>query len=160
LIGSEKARTNLGNSEEIMAGANVLIVDDEIDFSAAIAERMKNRGLQADTAEDGPTALEMIKKKSYDAIILDMAMPGMDGFETLKRMLEYDKNLQVIFLTGQATVQKGVEAVKMGAADFMEKPADLATLIGKITEAQQKKVQLFEENLQQKMSDILRKKGW
>lgn len=143
-----------------MATANVLIVDDEIEFSAAIAERMKNRGLDVDTAEGGMQALELIKKKSYDAIILDMAMPGMDGFETLQRILEFDKNLQVIFLTGQATVQKGVEAVKMGAADFLEKPADLATLIGKITEAQQKKVQLFEENLQEKMSDILKKKGW
>jgi len=143
-----------------MATANVLIVDDEVEFSAVIAERMKNRGLDVDTAEGGMQALELIKKKAYDAIILDMAMPGMDGFETLKRMLEVDKNLQIIFLTGQATVQKGVEAVKMGAVDFMEKPADLATLIGKISEAQQKKVQLFEENLENKMSDILKKRGW
>ena len=143
-----------------MATASVLIVDDEIEFSAAIAERMINRGLTADTAESGMQALDLIKKKSYDAIILDMAMPEMDGFETLKRMLEFDKDLQIIFLTGQATIQKGVEAVKLGAADFMEKPADFATLIGKITEAQQKKVQLFDENLQNKMSDILKKKGW
>lgn len=143
-----------------MAAASVLIVDDETEFSAAIAERMTNRGLSADTAESGMKALEMIKGKAYDAIILDMAMPEMDGFETLKRMLEFDNSLQIIFLTGQATVQKGVEAVKMGAVDFMEKPADLAVLIGKITEAQQKKVQLFEENLQNKMSDILKKKGW
>ncbi len=143
-----------------MATASVLIVDDEIEFSAAIAERMINRGLTADTAESGMQALEMLKGKSYDAIILDMAMPEMDGFETLKQMLEFDKDLQIIFLTGQATVQKGVEAVKLGAVDFMEKPADIATLIGKITEAQQKKVQLFEENLQNKMSDILKKKGW
>jgi len=143
-----------------MATANVLIVDDEVDFSAVIAERMKARGLEVDTAESGMKGLEMIKEKSYDAIILDMAMPEMDGMETLKRMLAIDKNLQIIFLTGQATVQKGVEAVKLGAVDFMEKPADLATLIGKINEAQKKKVELFEENLQKKMSDILRKKGW
>jgi len=143
-----------------MAIATVLIVDDEVEFSAVIAERMISRGLVADTAESGMKALEMIKKKAYDAIILDMAMPEMDGFETLKRMLEVDKNLQIIFLTGHATVQKGVEAVKMGAVDFLEKPADLATLLGKITDAQNKKVQLFEENLQDKMSDILKKKGW
>lgn len=143
-----------------MATAHVLIVDDEIEFSAAIAERMRNRGLDVDTAEDGMKALDMIKEKSFDAIILDIAMPGMDGFETLKRMLEFDKNLQIIFLTGRATVQKGVDAVKMGAVDFLEKPADLTRLLGKITEAQKKKVQLFEENLQEKMSDILKKKGW
>jgi two-component system OmpR family response regulator len=143
-----------------MATASVLIVDDEVDFSSVIAERMKERGLMVDTAESGMTALEMIQKKSYDAVILDMAMPEMDGIETLKRMLEIDKSLQIIFLTGQATVQKGVEAVKLGAVDFLEKPADLATLIGKITEAAKTKVELFEKNLQDRMTDILKKRGW
>lgn len=143
-----------------MTTANVLIVDDEVEFSEAIAERLRDRGLHVDTAESGMQGLEMIQKKSYDAIILDMAMPEMDGFETLKQMLAIDKNLQIIFLTGRATVAKGVEAVKMGAVDFMEKPADLPTLIGKINEAQQTKVKLFQENLEKKMSDILRKKGW
>lgn len=143
-----------------MAKATVLIVDDEIEFSSVIAERMRGRGLDVDTAENGKKALEMVAAKSYDAVVLDMAMPEMDGFETLKRMLEVDKNLQIIFLTGHATVQKGVDAVKMGAVDFLEKPADIATLIGKITDAQNRKMQLFEEDLQEKMSDILKKKGW
>jgi DNA-binding NtrC family response regulator len=143
-----------------MASANVLIVDDETEFSSVIAERMRNRGLMVDTAESGMQALEMIKKKSYDAVILDMAMPEMDGFETLKQMLETNKDLQIIFLTGHATVEKGVEAVKMGAVDFLEKPADLTTLMGKISEAQQKKMLLFEQGLEAKMSDIMKKRGW
>jgi two-component system OmpR family response regulator len=143
-----------------MASANVLIVDDETEFSSVIAERMRNRGLMVDTAESGMAALEMIKKKSYDAVILDMAMPEMDGFETLQRMLDINKDLQIIFLTGHATVEKGVEAVKMGAVDFLEKPADLTTLMGKISEAQQNKMLLFEKGLEDKMSDIMKKRGW
>jgi FixJ family two-component response regulator len=89
-----------------------------------------------------------------------MAMPDMDGLETMKHLLAYDKNLQVIILTGHGSVKIGVEAVKAGAADFLEKPADIEALAGKITEAQQKRVALFEEDLEQKMSDIMRKKGW
>lgn len=143
-----------------MATATILIVDDEREFSSVVSERMRNRGFEVDTAENGPVGIEMVKKKTYDAIVLDMAMPDMDGLETMKHMLAYDKNLQVIILTGRGSVKIGVEAVKAGAADFLEKPADIETLAGKITEAQQKRVALFEEDLEKKMSDIMRKKGW
>ncbi len=140
--------------------AKVLLVDDEKDFRDVLAERMSSRGLETDTAESGMKALEMIESKSYDAIILDLAMPEMDGLETLKRLLEKQPHLQVIVLTGQATVQKGVEAVKLGAADFLEKPAEIESLVAKIEEAQAKKLSLFEQNLDQKISDITRKKSW
>ncbi len=140
--------------------AKVLLVDDEKDFRDVLAERMSNRGLETDTAESGIKALEMIESKSYDAVILDLAMPEMDGIETLKRLLEKQPHLQVIVLTGQATVQKGVEAVKLGAADFLEKPAEIESLVTKIEEAQAKKLSLFEQNLDQKISDITRKKSW
>lgn len=140
--------------------AKVLIVDDEIEFSNVVAERMRSRGFDVDTAPNGPAGLEKIKEKTYDAIVLDLAMPDMDGIETMKLMLQFDKNLQIIILTGRGSIQKGVEAVKLGAADFLEKPADIEMLAGKVTEAQQKRVTLFEEDLEKKMSDIMRKKGW
>ncbi len=140
--------------------AKVLLVDDEKDFREILAERMMGRGLDADTAESGFKALEMIESKSYDAIILDLAMPEMDGMETLKRLLAKQPHLQVIVLTGQATVQKGVEAVKLGAADFLEKPAEIESLMAKIEEAQARKLALFEQDLDKKISDITRKKGW
>jgi DNA-binding NtrC family response regulator len=101
-----------------------------------------------------------VKEKVYDAIILDLAMPEMDGIETLKRLFEVDKDLQIILLTGHATVEKGVEALKLGAVDFLEKPADISKLVGKINEAQRKRILLFEEDLDKKMSDIIKKKGW
>ena len=143
-----------------MAIANVLIVDDEVEFSGVIAERMRNRDLSVDTADSGMRAIEMVQKKSYDAVILDLAMPEMDGIQTLKRLLELDHNLQIIMLTGQATIQQGVEAVKLGAADFIEKPADLDTLMIKVDEAHRKRMLLFEKDLDGKMSAIMKKKGW
>ncbi len=143
-----------------MAAATILIVDDEVDFSGVIAERLRGRGFDVDTAETGMDALEKVKAKSYDAVVLDLAMPEMDGIETLSRLLEIDKNLQVIMLTGRATVQKGVEAIKLGAVDFLEKPADITALIGKVTAAQEKRMAIFQTDLEKKMSNLMKKKGW
>jgi DNA-binding NtrC family response regulator len=143
-----------------MATARILIVDDELEFSAVVAERLKGRGFDADTAESGMEAISRVKERRYDAIILDLAMPEMDGIETLKQLLEIDKDLQIILLTGRATVQKGIEAMKLGAVDFLEKPADIGTIVGKVVEAQDKRLDLFQRNLDDKMSDLMKKKGW
>nr|MBN2277963.1 response regulator [candidate division Zixibacteria bacterium] len=143
-----------------MAKARVLLVDDEQDFRDVLSARIETRGLEVETAANGPEALERIERQNYDAVILDLVMPEMDGIETLKRMLMKQPSLQVIVLTGHATVQDGVRAVKLGAVDFLEKPADLATLVAKIEEAQSKRVSLFENQLDEKISGILKKKGW
>ncbi len=143
-----------------MPTARVLIVDDEKAFSAVLAERMKNRGLQVDTVESGDEALKQITKATYDAVILDLAMPRLDGIETLKRMLDISPDLQVILLTGQATVEKGIEAVKQGAMEFLEKPADIHLLVEKIEKARDNKTLLFEKRMEDAVSDIIKKKGW
>ncbi|MBD3402885.1 response regulator [candidate division GN15 bacterium] len=143
-----------------MAKATVLLVDDEVEFATALAERMRRRELEVDTAENGMAALELVKKKAYDAIILDLAMPGLDGLETLKLMLQESPDLQVILLTGQATVEKGVEAVKLGAVEFLEKPAKIELLMEKINEAQTKRTQLSEDHVEDMINDILKRKGW
>ena len=140
--------------------AKVLLVDDEEDFREILTQRMADRGLEVDGAESGMKALEMVDSKSYDAIILDLAMPEMDGIETLERLLKKNPNLQVIVLTGHATIEKGVTAVKMGAADFLEKPAEIESLMKKIGEAEARNIALFEQDLNKKISDITRKKGW
>jgi len=138
----------------------VLLVDDEQDFTSVLAERMETRGLQVDIAGSGMEAMERVKGRSYDAIVLDLAMPEMDGIETLKHLLAQNPDLQVILLTGRATVEKGVEAVKHGAVEFLQKPADIETLVEKIREAQAKKVFLFEKRVEKSISEIVRKKGW
>jgi len=143
-----------------MAAAKVLLVDDEVDFAAVIAERMRSRGFEVDVVHSGPDGLEQIKGKDYDAIVLDMAMPGMDGLETMQHMLKHDERLQIIILTGYGSIEKGVEAVKLGASDFLEKPADIDKLAGKVSEAAEKRLAFFQEDLEKKMSDLMKKKGW
>lgn len=125
-----------------MPADRILLVDDEKDFIETLSERMEVRGMAVVTADNGYDAIEKAKKESFDAVILDLQMPGLNGIETLKRLLEIDPNLQVIMLTGHATVQKGVEAVKLGAADFLEKPTELSVLIDRIKEAKVKRMVL------------------
>lgn len=138
----------------------VLLVDDEEEFTAILSERMKARGLDVDIANTGPMATKKVKEKSYDAIILDLAMPEMDGIATMKQLIEGNPDLQVIFLTGHATLEKGIEAVKLGAVEFMEKPVDINTLLEKVGEAKTKKDQINEKKTEESIKDILKKKGW
>jgi len=145
---------------EVMAEAKVLIVDDEEEFSQALAERMRMRGLSVEIAANGQEALEKVESGVFDAIILDMVMPGMDGMETLKKLKEKKPEFQVILLTGHASLDKGVESIKMGAMDFLEKPADLESLTKKIKEAKAKRLVLVEKAQEDYIKDILSKKGW
>ncbi len=143
-----------------MAKERVLLVDDEAELTDVLSERMETRGLSVDAAASGPEALEKIQETDYDAVVLDLAMPGMDGIETLKLLLKRQPDLQVIFLTGQASVEKGVEAVKLGAKDFLEKPADIEKLVQKIHDAKAEKMLLVQERLEEEVRKILKTHGW
>jgi DNA-binding NtrC family response regulator len=143
-----------------MEKARVLLVDDEEDFTATLAERLEDRGLRVDVSSNGPEAIEKVRDKGYDALVLDLAMPGMDGIETLKRLLAENPDLQVILLTGRATVRKGVEAMASGAMEVLEKPADIDLLLEKIDNARAKRVLLAEKKVEETITGILRTKGW
>jgi DNA-binding NtrC family response regulator len=143
-----------------MPDCYVLLVDDETDFVDVLAERLEARGLKVDTAGDGQTALVKARERTFDAILLDMAMPGLDGIQTLKGLLDINSDLQVILLTGQATLRQAVEAMKLGALDLLEKPVEIETLVARIEDAALRRSKLDDERIEQKVSDILRKKGW
>ena len=143
-----------------MAEAKILIVDDEQDYRDILTERMEARDFEVDKAENGLDALEKLSGSSYDAIILDMMMPGMDGLATLKKIREKYPDMQVILLTGHATVQKGVDAIKLGALDFIEKPAEIETLTTKIKEAKENRLLLVEKHNEDAVKNALRKFGF
>jgi DNA-binding NtrC family response regulator len=138
----------------------VLLVDDEVEFLNTLSERMRNRGMEVATSSSGVEALEKVEKEPYDVIILDLMMPGIDGLEALKILKAKRPELQVILLTGHATVEKGIEAMKLGAMDFLEKPADLNQLTEKIKKAQAKKMLIVEKQTEEKIKKILEEKGW
>jgi len=117
---------------------NVLLVDDEARFVEILAERLRVRGFTVDTATSGEAALNLAQEKDFDAVLLDLSMPGMGGIEVLREMKKAKPALQVIILTGQGSIQATVEVMKEGAMDFMEKPVDINRLIEKIGEATRK----------------------
>lgn len=138
----------------------VLLIDDEKDFLEALSERMEARGMQVSTTTSAKDALEEVEKHSYDAVVLDLMMPEMDGLETLVALKKKRPELQIILLTGHATVDKGIEAMKLGAMDFIEKPADLQALTEKIKKAQAQKMILVEKEAEKKIKEIVLSKGW
>ncbi len=138
----------------------VLLVDDEKEFLEIMSERMKARDIDVTSATSAQQALEIIEKEAFDAIILDFQMPGMDGMEALKAIKARKPESQIILLTGYATVQKGVEAMKVGATDFIEKPADLEVLAEKIKNAKAEKMLIVEKQTEDKMKNILKRYGF
>ena len=137
----------------------VLLVDDEKDFLEAMSERMTARGMEVTTASSAKEAFEKMDREMFDAIILDFQMPEMDGMEALKNIKAKRPESQIILLTGYATVAKGIEAMKIGAADFLEKPADLEVLARKIKQAKAEKMLIVEKQQEQKVIDAIKKYG-
>ena len=135
-------------------------MDDEQDFLDTLGERMRDRGMDVSTTTSAGEALKKVDAESYDAVVLDLMMPEMDGLELLKAIKKKKPELQVILLTGYATVGKGIAAMKLGAVDFLEKPADLKVLTEKIKEAQAQKMVIVEKQVEEKVKNIIRVKGW
>ena len=146
-----------------MAGeieANVLLVDDEEKFLEVLSERLKLRGVEVDSVTSGEEAIDKVGEHNFDAIVLDLAMPGIDGIETLRKLREKNPQVQIIMLTGHASVQSSIEAMKLGAEDYLEKPVDLNVLLEKIGEAKHKKLLLVEEKRKEEVRKIIKSKSW
>jgi len=115
--------------------ARLLIVDDEKDFLDIMAERIRTRGMDVSTATSAQKALSMIRKETYDVVIMDFLMPEMDGFKALKLFKETRPDLQIILLSANLREEECIEAKRLGAMDVIEKPADLNLLTQKIEAA-------------------------
>jgi DNA-binding NtrC family response regulator len=138
----------------------VLLVDDEVEFVNTLAERLRARGLQVEVAASGAEGIEKAKKTVFQAVVLDFAMPGMDGIETLKALRAHVPDIQVMLLTGQATIKAAVEANRLGAVDVLEKPTDIDTLLEKIREARARHLAATERRSEARVEDILHRRGW
>ena len=138
----------------------ILLVDDEKDFVDAMGERLKIRDFNVTITYSGKEALEMIKNVDFDVIVLDVMMPEMTGTEALRQIKEINPLLQVIMLTGAATVENAIEGMKLGAYDFLLKPASADDLAEKIKAARTIKADHEERIRQAEISKIVAHKGW
>ena len=110
----------------------ILLIDDEEEFASTLAERLELRGYVAKIAGNGESGISLITNDSFDIVILDLMMPGLNGIDTLKQIKAINKNLPVILLTGHGSIKEGTEGMGIGAFDFLIKPLDIKELINKI----------------------------
>lgn len=118
-----------------MKNLKILLVDDEEEFVITLAERLELRGLQARAALNGEAALQMIEADTPEIVILDVMMPGIGGFEVLRRIKKQYPQLPVILLTGRGSEKEGIKGMQLGAFDYLMKPLNIEELIKKMQEA-------------------------
>jgi DNA-binding NtrC family response regulator len=147
-----------------MVPPSVLLVDDEASFVETLSKRIAKRDLKVATASSGSEALDKLKEgggaSGIDVVILDVKMPGMDGMETLAAIKQQHPNVEVIMLTGHATVESAIEGMKAGAFDYLMKPCEIDLLLAKIDKAVRKKRDHEEKILQAKAHMIALRKGY
>ncbi|HOV88198.1 MAG TPA: response regulator [Syntrophobacteraceae bacterium] len=139
----------------------VMLVDDEVPFVDTMTRRLGKRNLSIVTAYSGYEALEKLREKdsNVDVVILDVKMPGMDGIETLRKIKQAHPLVEVIMLTGHATVETGIEGMKLGAFDYLMKPCDIDQLMAKVKEAKNKKTQHEDKITQARIQEITLRRG-
>jgi DNA-binding NtrC family response regulator len=139
-----------------MTIATLLLVDDETAFLDAMARRLKKRDFEILTASSGMDALEMLTRngEKIEVVILDVKMPGMDGIETLAEIKRKYPLVEVVMLTGHATVSSAIDGMKQGAFDYLMKPCDMALLVEKVNQAAAKKRQQEEKIIEARMNAI------
>jgi DNA-binding NtrC family response regulator len=128
-----------------MEKMKIMLVDDEERFLTTTQKLLTKKGVDVVTAASGTEALEVLKGRHIHVVILDVKMPGMDGNETLKQIKTHFPLVEVIMLTGHATVESAIDGLKSGATDYLMKPTDINELIKKATEAFEKRQRLEEK---------------
>jgi two-component system, OmpR family, response regulator len=118
-----------------MKEKKVLLVDDEVDFTAGLSKVLRRRGFEVETASDGMTAIVRIAKERFDVVVLDVKMPGMDGMQVLAEIKRLEIDTRVILLTGHLSISDEETGLKEGAFAYLFKPFPILKLVSLIEEA-------------------------
>ena len=122
-----------------MDGFNVLLVDDESEFLDTLVKRIKKRNVNAHGVASGEEALAFLNQQPVDVVVLDVRMPGMDGIQALREIKQRYPLIEVIMLTGHASLEVAIEGMELGAFDYMMKPIEIDELLYKLQDAYKKK---------------------
>ena len=122
-----------------MKNARILLVDDEIVFANNMSKLLNRRGYQVTAVNSGDAALQALMDNSFDVMVLDLKMPGMDGIAMMHEMRKLGLFTEVLVLTGHGSIDTALEAIQLGAYDYLTKPCEIAELVSKIEAALEKK---------------------
>jgi len=143
-----------------MAMVKVMLVDDEVPFVETMTKRLTKRDLDVTSAFSGKEALNVLAgNQAVEVVILDVKMPGMDGIDTLREIKRLYPLIEIVMLTGHATVESAIEGMKLGAFDYLMKPCDVDVLLGKVQEAAAKKRQHEDKILEARLKEITTRRG-
>ena len=115
-----------------MIGSKILLVDDEVIFTKNMNRLLDARGYRSLSVNGGAEAIRALEKEAFDVVVLDLKMPGMDGLTTLKEIKKLGLFTQTLILTGHGSIDSALEAVKLGAYDYLAKPCQIEELVAKI----------------------------
>ncbi|MDD2605759.1 MAG: response regulator [Desulfobacterales bacterium] len=124
----------------LLSGCKVLIVDDEADFLDTLIKRLRRRRIDVQSAISAREALAILETDPVDVVVLDVRMPEMDGIRLLERIKQRHARIEVIMLTGHASLEAAVEGMGLGAFDYLMKPVDIDELIYKLQDAYRKRL--------------------
>lgn len=132
---------------------SVLLVDDEVEFLETLVKRLKRRNLAVAGVNSGEAALEKLGQEAVDIVVLDVKMPGMDGLTALREIKKRFPLIEVIMLTGHASMEVAIEGMEHGAFDYLMKPMDIDELLYKLQDAYKKKT-LHEERIKHAVDEV------
>lgn len=138
-----------------MIGSKILLVDDEEIFADNMAKLLRNRQYKVTAVYNGESAIKALESEKFDVIVLDLKMPGMNGIATLKEIKNLDLFTETLILTGHGSIDSAVEAIRLGAYDFLSKPCEIDELVEKIEGAWRKKDDAWKKDLEEKLKKVV-----
>ena len=138
-----------------MIGSKILLVDDEIVFTQNMSKLLTSRGYRVTSVNSGDNAINALEKEKFDVVVLDLKMPGMDGIATLKEIKKLVLFTETLILTGHGSIDTALEAIKLGAYDYLTKPCEIDELVAKIEGAWGKKDSGEKKDMEDKIQKIV-----
>ena len=138
-----------------MKGSRVLLVDDEVVFTGNMSRLLTTRGYRVTAVNSGDSAIQALEEEDFDVVVLDLKMPGMDGITTLKEIKKLGLFTETLILTGHGAIDTALEAIKLGAYDYLTKPCEIDELVEKIEGAWGKKDGEVKKDIQDKIQKVV-----
>lgn len=138
-----------------MKGSKILLVDDEVVFTNNMSKLLHNRGYFVTAVNSGDAAIRAMEDEDFDVIVLDLKMPGMDGISTLREIKKLGLFTETLILTGHGSIDTALEAIKLGAYDFLAKPCEIDELVAKIEGAWEKKDVAEKKDMEEKIKKVV-----
>ena len=138
-----------------MLGAKILLVDDELVFTSNMSKLLNSRGYRVTAVNSGDSAISTLEEEKFDVVVLDLKMPGMDGITTLKEIKKLGLFTETLILTGHGSIDTAMEAMRLGAYDYLTKPCEIDELVTKIEGAWETKDTTEKKDIQEKIHKVV-----